>query len=155
MPMPARLQPIAAAALAAVLAACDDPCDAPQNREILDRAASEKGAVRTESGLVYRELKAGLGPRPEARNRVQVHYEGRLSDGTVFDSSYRRGRPEEFELSGVIPGWTEGLQRLRGGGEAKLTIPPDLAYGSKGAGGGKIPPCSVLIFRVELLGIYD
>ncbi len=156
MPMPTRLLPLPALALAALLAgACDDPCDTPGNQEILDRAAAEEGAVRTESGLVYRELKAGYGPQPEARNRVQVHYEGRLPDGTIFDSSYQRGTPAEFELSGVIPGWTEGLQRLRGGGEAKLTVPPDLAYGRKGAGGGKIPPCSVLIFRVELLGIYD
>ena len=156
MPVPTRLLPLPALALAALLAgACDDPCDTPGNQEILDRAAAEEGAVRTESGLVYRELKAGYGTRPEARNRVQVHYEGRLPDGTIFDSSYQRGRPAEFELSGVIPGWTEGLQRLRGGGEAKLTVPPDLAYGRKGAGGGKIPPCSVLIFRVELLGIYD
>ena len=110
--------------------------------------------MRTESGLVYRELKAGYGLRPKANNRVQVHYEGRLPDGTIFDSSYKRRQPAEFELSEVIPGWTEGLLRLRGGGEAKLTIPPGLAYGRRG-GGGRIPPCSVLIFRVELLGIYD
>ena len=156
MSLPNRLLPLAVLTLAALLAgACGDPCDRPENKAILDRAAAEEGAVRTESGLVFRELKAGYGPRPEARNRVQVHYEGRLSDGTIFDSSYQRGTPAEFQLSGVIPGWTEGLQRLRGGGEAKLTVPPDLAYGRKGAGGGKIPPCSVLIFRVELLGIYD
>ena len=158
MPMPTRLLPLPALTLilAAVLAtACDDPCDTMENKKLLDRAAAEKGAVRTESGLVYRELKAGYGPQPKASNRVQVHYEGRLPDGTIFDSSYQRGTPAEFKLSGVIPGWTEGLQRLRGGGEAKLTVPPDLAYGRKGAGGGKIPPCSVLIFRVELLGIYD
>ncbi len=158
MPMPTRLLPLPALTLilAAVLAtACDDPCDTMENKKLLDRAAAEEGAVRTESGLVYRELKAGYGPQPKASNRVQVHYEGRLPDGTIFDSSYQRGTPAEFKLSGVIPGWTEGLQRLRGGGEAKLTVPPGLAYGRKGAGGGKIPPCSVLIFRVELLGIYD
>lgn len=156
MSMPTRLLPLPALALAALLAgACGDPCDTTENQEILDRAAAEEGAVRTESGLVYRELMAGYGPQPKAGNRVQVHYEGRLPDGTVFDSSYERGWPEEFKLSGVIPGWTEGLQRLRGGGKAKLTIPPGLAYGSKGAGGGKIPPCAVLVFEVELLGIYD
>lgn len=156
--MPTRLLTLPALTLAALLAgACDDPCDSPESRGLLDRAAAEEGAVRTESGLVYRELRAGYGPHPKTSNRVQVHYEGRLPDGTVFDSSYERGRPAEFKLSGVIPGWTEGLQRLRGGGEAKLTVPPDLAYGRKGAGGGRIriPACSVLIFRVELLGIYD
>ncbi len=153
--MPTRLLPLPALALAALLAgACGDPCDTPENREVLDAAAAEEGAVRTESGLVYRELEAGYGPQPKAGNRVQVHYEGRLPDGTVFDSSYARGWPEEFKLSEVIPGWTEGLQRLRGGGKAKLTIPPGLAYGGKGSR-GTIPPCAVLVFEVELLGIYD
>lgn len=136
------------------LLACSDPCATPENEEILARAAAEPGAVRTESGLVFRQLRPGYGPRPEAHNRVRVHYEGRLADGTVFDSSIERGHPAEFELSGVIPGWTEGLQMLQGGGKAKLTIPASLAYGSKGKP-PKIPPCATLVFEVELLGIYD
>ena len=136
-----------------LLSACEDPCATPDNEAVLAAAAAEAGAIRTDSGLVFRELQPGYGPRPEARNRVQVHYEGRLADGTVFDSSIERGTPATFKLSGVIPGWTEGLQMLGGGGKAKLTIPPDLAYGTRAQ--GKIPACSVLIFEVELLGIYD
>ncbi len=99
-------------------------------------------------------LEPGTGPHPAADNRVQVHYEGRLVDGTVFDSSYDRGHPSAFELADVIPGWTEGLQLLNGGGRAKLTIPPHLAYGRKGKS-PKIARCAVLIFEVELFGIYD
>ena len=138
----------------ALTLSCDDPCQTPENEEVLARAASEEGAIRTESGLVFLKLRAGYGPTPEAHNRVRVHYEGRLADGTVFDSSIQRGRPAEFKLSGVIPGWTEGLQMLKGGGKAKLTIPAKLAYGRKGKM-PKIPPCATLVFEVELLGIYD
>lgn len=145
-------------ALAGILAsgavACADPCATPENEEILARAAAEEGAIRTESGLVFRVLEPGHGPRPQANNRVQVHYEGRLPDGTVFDSSYKRGHPSEFGLSDVIPGWTEGLQLLEGGGKAKLTIPARLAYGRRGKK-PDIPGCATLVFEVELLGIYD
>lgn len=130
-----------------------DPCATAANEAVLAAAAAEEGAIRTESGLVFRELKPGYGPKPERRNRVQVHYEGRLVDGTVFDSSIERGTPATFPLSRVIPGWTEGLQMLGGGGKARLTIPPELAYGDRDT--AKIPACSVLVFEVELLGIYD
>ena len=146
------LAPLAAAAL--LVAACSDPCATPGNREILAAAGAEPGAVVTESGLVFRRLKAGLGPLPNASDRVTVHYEGRLADGTVFDSSIKRGHTTTFKLSGVIAGWTEGLQMLKGGGKAKLTIPPHLAYGDSHKP-AKIPPCSVLIFEIELLGISD
>lgn len=142
-----------ALAVAGVLA-CSDPCATPETEQILARAAAEPGALRTESGLVFRLIRPGYGPKPEARNRVNVHYEGRLTDGTVFDSSIQRGHPAAFELTDVIPGWTEGLQLLEGGGKAELTIPASLAYGSEGKP-PKIPPCAVLIFEVELLGIYD
>jgi len=142
------------ALLPPLLLACSDPCDTPEADQILSTAAAEPGAVRTESGLVFRLLRPGYGPKPEASNRVNVHYEGRLADGTVFDSSIERGQPAAFELTDVIPGWTEGLQMLQGGGKARLTIPASLAYGSKGKP-PNIPPCSVLIFEVELLGIYD
>lgn len=132
---------------------CSDPCATVENEEIMAAAATEKGALRTGSGLVFRQLKTGTGPKPKPNHRVTVLYEGRLPDGTMFDAS-KPGRPAEFKLSGVIPGWVEGLQMLNGGGKAKLTVPADLAYGHKGRV-GKIPPCSVLIFEVELLGIAD
>ncbi len=133
---------------------CADPCATAGATEVLEQAAAEEGAIRTESGLVFRLLRQGEGPRPVLGNRVQVHYEGRLLDGTVFDSSYERGMPSSFGLSEVIPGWTQGLQMLNGGGKAKLTIPPDLAYGKRGKK-GKIPSCATLVFEVELLGIYQ
>jgi FKBP-type peptidyl-prolyl cis-trans isomerase FkpA len=133
---------------------CSDPCASPESAAILDRAAAEDGAIRTESGLVFRQLQAGYGPQPTVESRVQVHYIGRLSDGTEFDNSYKRKGPSSFQLDEVIPGWTEGLQLLSGGGKAKLTIPAKLAYGRKGKK-GSIPPCATLVFEVELLGIYD
>ena len=136
------------------LLACADPCDTPGNREFLAAAAAEPGALVTESGLVFRSLKAGPGPTPRAGDRVTVHYEGRLADGTVFDSSLERGHTASFNLADVIPGWTEGLQMVKGGGKAKLTIPPRLAYGDSRKP-AKIPPCSVLIFEIELFGISD
>ena len=132
---------------------CEDPCATEANEVLLEAAAAEEGAIRTESGLVFRELIKGTGPQPQAHSTVQVHYEGRLPTGKVFDSSKRRG-PAKFKLEEVIPGWTEGLQMLKGGGKAKLTIPAGLAYGRKGKR-GTIPPCSVLVFEVEMLGIYD
>ena len=150
----ARLRHLIGVLLPATLLACADPCATPEAEEILARAAAEQGAVRTESGLVFRLLQPGYGPRPEEGNRVQVHYEGRLADGAVFDSSIRRGHPADFNLTDVIPGWQEGLQMLEGGGKAKLTIPARLAYGRKGKR-GKVPPCAVLVFEVELLGIRD
>ncbi|MEE2657324.1 MAG: FKBP-type peptidyl-prolyl cis-trans isomerase [Candidatus Latescibacterota bacterium] len=142
------------AVLSAIVMSCSDPCATADVEAVLAKAAAEPGAVRTESGLVFRQLKPGYGPQPSEDNLVSVHYEGKLLDGTVFDSSVKRGRPSDFRLNEVIPGWTEGLQMLKGGGKAKLTIPPGLAYGEKGAR-SKIPGCSVLIFEVELLGIYD
>jgi FKBP-type peptidyl-prolyl cis-trans isomerase len=132
---------------------CEDPCATEANEVLLEAAAAEEGAIRTESGLVFLELIRGTGPQPQATSTVQVHYEGRLTSGKVFDSSRRRG-PAKFKLNEVIPGWTEGLQLLKGGGRAKLTIPAGLAYGSKGKR-GTIPPCTVLVFDVELLGISD
>lgn len=142
------------ACLLPLLPACGDPCATPEGERILARAAAEPGTMRTESGLVFLQLRPGYGPRPEVHNRVRVHYEGRLADGTVFDSSLRRGRPAEFALTKVIPGWTEGLQMLQGGGKARLTIPASLAYGRKGHR-PDIPPCATLVFEVELLGVYD
>jgi FKBP-type peptidyl-prolyl cis-trans isomerase FklB len=141
-------------ALSIALVGCADPCASPAHDAVIAQAAAEEGAMQTESGLVLLVLRPGTGPKPTVDNRVQVHYQGRLADGTVFDSSYKRGHPAAFELTDVIPGWTEGLQLLAGGGKARLTIPARLAYGKKGKS-PKIPPCAPLIFDVELLGIYD
>jgi FKBP-type peptidyl-prolyl cis-trans isomerase FkpA len=115
-------------------------------------AAKEAGAVVTPSGLVYRAIKDGNGGSPSASDKVKVHYRGTFPDGREFDSSYKRGEPIEFALNGVIPCWTEGVQRLKVGGKAKLTCPPAIAYGARGAG-GVIPPNATLLFEVELLGI--
>ncbi len=115
-------------------------------------SAKEPGAVVTSSGLVYRSLHDGTGASPKASDKVKVHYRGTLPDGKEFDSSYGRGQPISFPLSGVIPCWTEGVQRMKVGGKAKLTCPPAIAYGERGAG-GVIPPNATLLFEVELLGI--
>ncbi len=106
----------------------------------------------TESGLQYEILKQGKGKKPQATDRVKVHYEGSLIDGTVFDSSYQRGEPIVFGLNQVIPGWTEGVQLMSVGSKYKLYIPYTLGYGERGAG-QSIPPYATLIFDVELLGI--
>ena len=116
-----------------------------------EKAAQEEGAVQTASGLIFKELTAGTGASPKATDRVKVHYHGSLIDGTVFDSSVERGEPVTFALDQVVKGWTEGLQMMKVGGKAKLTIPPELAYGPGGREG--IPPNATLIFEVELLGI--
>ena len=108
--------------------------------------------VTTSSGLVFKLMKAGTGARPAATDTVKVHYRGTLLDGKEFDSSYSRGSPLEFPLNRVIKCWTEGVQLLQVGGSAKLTCPPAIAYGERGAG-GVIPPNATLNFEVELLGI--
>ena len=113
-----------------------------------------EGAITTKSGLAYFMIKEGEGAQAKAGNTVSVHYTGKLSDGTKFDSSYDRGQPIEFPLGEgrVIPGWDEGIALLKLGGKATFIIPPNLAYGSRGAG-GVIPPNSTLIFEVELINI--
>lgn len=122
--------------------------------DTLDHAAREKGAVRTDSGLVYLSLKEGTGAQPSAADAVRVHYRGTFPDGREFDSSYARGRPAEFPLNRVIKCWTEGLQKMKVGGKARLTCPPAIAYGERGAG-NVIPPNAVLLFDIELLGIVN
>ena len=110
------------------------------------------GVTTTASGLQYEVITQGTGAKPGPNDNVQVHYEGTLINGTVFDSSYNRGEPIEFPLGGVIPGWTEGLQLMNEGSTYRLVIPSDLAYGPSGVGGA-IPPNATLIFKVELLKI--
>ena len=114
--------------------------------------AKKAGVTVTESGLQYEVLNAGSGAKPSRADKVRTHYHGTLIDGTVFDSSYNRGQPAEFPVSGVIAGWTEALQLMPVGAKYRLYIPHNLAYGERGAGGA-IKPYSALIFDVELLDI--
>lgn len=114
--------------------------------------AKKDGVVTLASGLQYTVLTEGNGRSPKATDTVKCHYEGTLTDGTVFDSSYRRGEPAEFPLNGVIAGWTEGLQLMKEGAKYRFFIPYTLAYGERGAG-QSIPPFSALIFDVELIEV--
>jgi len=118
-----------------------------------EAAASAGGAApaTTASGLVYTEVVTGSGASPGATDTVVVHYHGTFPDGKVFDSSIQRGQPARFPLNRVIPCWTEGLQKMRVGGKAKLVCPPEIAYGARG--GGPIPPNATLHFDVELIDI--
>lgn len=118
----------------------------------LDRAATEKGAVKTASGLIITTIKAGAGPSPKATDTVKVHYHGTLIDGTVFDSSVKAGEPAVFPLNRVIRCWTEGLQQMKVGGKSRLVCPSDLGYGDRGAP-PQIKPGATLLFEVELLDI--
>ncbi len=114
--------------------------------------AKKDGVVTLASGLQYTVLTEGNGRSPKATDTVKCHYEGTLTDGTVFDSSYRRGEPAEFPLNGVIAGWTEGLQLMKEGAKYRFFIPYTLAYGERGAG-QSIPPFSTLVFDVELIEV--
>jgi len=120
-------------------------------KEFADKAAKEAGAVKTPSGLIYLSLKEGSGASPAETDIVKVNYRGTFIDGKEFDSSYKRGEPAEFPLNGVIKCWTEGVQKMKVGGKAKLTCPAAIAYGDNG--GGPIPPNSTLSFEVELLSV--
>jgi FKBP-type peptidyl-prolyl cis-trans isomerase FkpA len=115
-------------------------------------AAPAQGPVTTRSGLVYQSIKEGSGASPAATDTVKVHYRGTLQDGKEFDSSYKRGQPAEFPLNRVIACWTEGVQLMKPGGKARLTCPPAIAYGARGAG-GVIPPNATLTFEIELLSV--
>jgi FKBP-type peptidyl-prolyl cis-trans isomerase FkpA len=118
----------------------------------MDKASKEPGVTKTASGMLIQHVKEGTGASPTASDQVKVHYEGRLVDGKVFDSSIQRGEPAEFPLNGVIPCWTEGVQTMKVGGKAKLTCPAELAYGPQGHPPA-IPPQATLVFDVELLDI--
>lgn len=123
-----------------------------RGKALADAAAKEPGAVRTPSGLVFRTLTPGTGPSPSASDKVKVNYEGRLPDGTVFDASAQHGGPAEFPLGGVIPCWTEGVQRMKVGEKARFVCPSTIAYGDPGRP-PQIPGGSTLTFEVELLGV--
>lgn len=123
-----------------------------QTDPALAAAAKEPGAVVKPSGLVFLSQRDGSGASPGATDTVKVNYRGTFPDGREFDSSYKRGEPIEFPLDGVIKCWTEGVQLMKVGGKARLTCPPGIAYGTRGAG-NVVPPSATLVFEVELLGI--
>ncbi|MBO5766178.1 MAG: FKBP-type peptidyl-prolyl cis-trans isomerase [Lentisphaeria bacterium] len=120
--------------------------------EFLAENAKKEGVKVTPSGLQYRVITEGSGAKPSASSKVKVHYTGKLTDGTVFDSSVQRGEPIDFALNQVIPGWTEGVQLMTPGSKYEFVIPSDLAYGDRGAGNA-IPPGATLVFEVELLAV--
>jgi FKBP-type peptidyl-prolyl cis-trans isomerase len=127
----------------------------PIKKAMSDPNNLSSGAVKTASGLIFLVTKHGAGPQAKAGDTVSVHYTGTLTDGTKFDSSRDRGEPIEFPLGRgrVIKGWDEGIARMRVGDRAVLVIPPVIGYGSRGAGGGAIPPDATLIFIVELVDV--
>lgn len=123
-----------------------------QGKAYLEQHRQQEGVHTTESGLQYRVLQQGNGPTPSRQDTVTVHYVGRFIDGKEFDSSIKHGRPAQFPVSGVIPGWTEALTMMPVGSKWELVVPYQLAYGERGAGSA-IPPFSTLVFEVELLSI--
>ncbi len=123
-----------------------------RGKQVAEKAALDPGAVKLPSGVVIRTTRPGTGASPTASDTVKVHYHGTLTDGTVFDSSVKRGQPATFPLGGVIPCWTQGVQKMKVGEKAVLTCPSDTAYGDQGRP-GTIPGGSTLIFEVELLEI--
>lgn len=127
---------------------------AEAGRKFLEENATREGVTVLPSGLQYEILEAGSGDKPGPRSMVTVHYEGRLADGKVFDSSYQRGKPATFGVHQVIPGWTEALQLMPAGSKWRVYIPQELGYGARGAGGA-IPPYAALVFDVELLAVSD
>ena len=126
---------------------------APAQTDPLAKAAAEKGAQVSATGLVYRSLKDGTGASPAETDVVKVHYRGTFPDGKEFDSSIKRGEPAKFPLNRVIKCWTEGVQKMKVGGKARLACPAAIAYGVRGTPDGSIPPGATLLFEVELLGI--
>jgi FKBP-type peptidyl-prolyl cis-trans isomerase FkpA len=122
-------------------------------QEFADKVAKEPGATKTASGIVMRTITPGNGPSPTSDDVVKVHYEGKLVDGTVFDSSIKRGEPAEFPLKGVVPCWTEALQKMKKGEKAQIVCPSAAAYGDRGAP-PMIPPGATLSFEVELLDFH-
>jgi len=139
-------------ALAQARASAGAEAEKKASAGFLEKAAAEKGAVKLPSGVIYSEIKPGTGDPPKATDTVKVHYQGTLTDGTVFDSSIKRGEPATFPLNGVIKCWTEGLQKMKVGGKSRLVCPSDIAYGDRGSP-PTIKPGATLVFEVELLEI--
>lgn len=126
--------------------------NAAEGKAFRDQNAAKEGVSTTASGLQIETLKEGTGAQPTAEDTVTVHYTGKLVNGDVFDSSEQRGEPATFTLSDVVPGWREGVALMKVGGKSRLVLPPELAYGERGAG-NRIPPNATLIFDVELLDV--
>jgi FKBP-type peptidyl-prolyl cis-trans isomerase len=125
-----------------------------EGEKFLAENKTKEAVKTTASGLQYKVIEEGEGSSPKAGDTVSVHYRGTFVDGTEFDSSYQRGEPATFPLTGVIPGWTEALQLMKQGSKWVLFLPPELAYGERGAG-SRIPPNSTLIFEVELISFQE
>jgi FKBP-type peptidyl-prolyl cis-trans isomerase FkpA len=142
-----RVQQLAQARMAAGAKVAQE-----KGQAFLDKAAQEPGAVKTPSGMVYTSLTPGTGPTPAPTDTVSVHYRGTFIDGSEFDSSIKRGQPAEFALNGVIPCWTEAVQRMKVGEKARLVCPPAMAYGERGKP-PTMPGNATLVFEVELLDI--
>jgi FKBP-type peptidyl-prolyl cis-trans isomerase FklB len=123
-----------------------------KGKAYLEENGKREGVITTKSGLQYEVLQEGTGRSPKATDTVRCHYEGRLLDGSIFDSSYQRGEPADFGLNQVIAGWTEGVQLMKEGAKFRFTIPYMLAYGESGAG-SSIPPYATLVFDVELIKV--
>ncbi len=143
---------------AAAIAGCAPNAPAPQTSAPTPAPAASPATatgsakVTTASGIVFEMLQNGSGPSPAATDTVKVHYRGTFPDGREFDSSYKRGQPTEFPLNRVIPCWTEAVQMMKPGGKARITCPPGLAYGERGAG-SSVPPNATLNFEIELISI--
>jgi peptidylprolyl isomerase/FKBP-type peptidyl-prolyl cis-trans isomerase FklB len=156
-----RVLPALAAAFA--LAACGQAAgnapelakSAAEAKTYMETNAKAEGIKTLPSGVQYKIVRSGPpgGLKPGPEDEVKVHYEGKLVSGKVFDSSYERGQPAAMELRALIPAWKEALQLMRPGDEWVLYVPPEMGYGEEGAGGGEIPGNSVLIFRIELIGV--
>ena len=123
-----------------------------KGKAYLEENGKREGVITTKSGLQYEVLTEGTGKSPKATDKVRCHYEGRLTDGTIFDSSYQRGEPADFGLNQVIAGWTEGVQLMKEGAKYRFHIPYLLGYGERGAG-ASIPPYATLVFEVELIKV--
>jgi peptidylprolyl isomerase/FKBP-type peptidyl-prolyl cis-trans isomerase FklB len=153
-----RMLIVAAAAAVLALAGCQKPAAPDQSVEskaYMAKVTKEAGVKVLPSGVAYKIVRSGPanGLRPALNDEVKVHYEGKLVNGKVFDSSYERGQPAAMPLKGLIPAWQEALQLMRPGDEWVLYVPPEQGYGAEGAGGGEIPPNAALIFRIELIGV--
>jgi peptidylprolyl isomerase/FKBP-type peptidyl-prolyl cis-trans isomerase FklB len=151
-----RILMICAVVATLALGACHRslPDQSQASAAFLQKTAKTPGVRALPSGLLYQVVRSGPaeGLRPQAHDEVKVNYEGKLIDGTVFDSTYQRGQPAAFQLGGVIKGWQEALQLMRPGDEWIVYVPPKLGYGEEGAG-GTIPPNAALIFRIELIAV--
>ena len=152
-----RILMVAAAVLA--LTACQKAPPAAdvaaESKTYMAKVLKEPGVKVLPSGVAYKIVRTGPanGLRPALNDEVKVHYEGKLVNGKVFDSSYERGQPAAMPLKGLIPAWQEALQLMRPGDEWVLYVPPEQGYGAEGAGGGEIPPNAALIFRIELIDV--